>query len=117
MTRVTQFAIGTWLISSTLHAQPTEIAPVPSTDPLAQSHVTQHAIDLDMPEVALDYSAVVYQVYELHVMAGVLFFGLILLIFLGAKWLKKYAIDWGLLSYLSCMALGLALLVMRLKLG
>ena len=117
MTRMLQFAIGTWLISSTLHAQPTEIAPVPSTDPQAQINLTQHAMDLDMPEVALDYSAVVYQVYELHIMAVVLLFGLILLVVLGARGLKKYAIDWGLLSYLSCMALGLALLVMRLKLG
>ena len=100
------------LISSRLYAsQQTETAMPITVPPPAQ------VTDVAMPDLRLDYSTVVYQVYSLQATTLVLFFALILMVFFLSKWLKKSPIDLGVLSCLCGLAIGVALLVLRVKLA
>ncbi len=96
------------------HASPDSTPAAPVTDEL---NMTSHHLDVGMPEIALDYSDIVNQVYLLQINAWIVAVGVMVLLLLGLKLVKKTTLDPSILSTLVFVSMGLALTLLRLKLS
>lgn len=96
------------------HASPDSTPAAPVTDEL---NMTSHHLDVGMPEIALDYSDIVNQVYLLQINAWIVAVGVMVLLWLGLKLVKKTTLDPSILSTLVFVSMGLALTLLRLKLS